>query len=194
MSYTNIKFQTDQTGANKNVCSGTSEIFNFSITDTYNVSEADIVIKKGSGTTDSIIASIHNQPNGGGSVVGSATVLANNITQSYTSIIFSFSGVILSPGNSYSLVISSSTSCSGNDPYSLKSGNFQVYNADTNTLLNTGYGISSTVLCATTLSSSATVTKGQKVFIDSNKLIKIRLGSKTPKTYRGNNIIYNPNN
>lgn len=157
MAYINIKFQTDQTGANLNVCSTQSQIFNFSLTDTYNVTDADIVLKTGSGTTGSITASIHNQANGGGSVVASSTVLAANITQSYTTIVFSFSNVLLSPNTAYSLVISSSTSCSGSNPYSMKGGNFQIYNSDTNTLLGVGYNISSSVLSNSTFSANAIV-------------------------------------
>lgn len=236
MAYINIKFQTDQTGANSNVCSGASIVFNFSLTDTYNLTTADISLKKGSGTTQSITASVYNQANGGGSVVASATVLAANITQSYSSIIFDFNNVLLSAGTSYSLVLSSTTSCSGSSPYSMKSGNFQVLNSDTNTILNTGYGISANILSDSTASASANVippsptptntatntptntptntstntptntptnqniTPTPTPTIPINKIrrnanaVKLRLGSKAPKMYRGNSLIYNPNN
>lgn len=156
MAYTDIQFQTDQSGANINICSTQSQIFNFSLTNTYNAKEADIVLKKGSGTTASVIATIYNQPNGGGSVVASSTVLAANVSQSYASVVFTFN-TILSPNVPYSLVISSSSSCSGNSPYSMKGGNFQVYNADTNNILNTGYGISSNINSASTFTANLSV-------------------------------------
>lgn len=193
MAYTNIKFQTDQTGANTNVCSTQSQIFNFSLANTYNLTQADITLKKGSGTTASITVSIYNAANGGGSVVASSTVLAANITQSYASILFSFNNIVLSPNIGYSLVISSSTSCIGSNPYSMKSGNFQVLNADTGGQLNTGYGVSASVAGNCTITGLSTFTKGQIIYLSNNKNTKFRIGSKIPKIYRGNTILYNPN-
>jgi hypothetical protein len=194
MSYINIKFQTDQSGANNNVCSGTSQVFNFSLTDTHNVSYADISLKKGSGTTSDIVCSIYDAPNGGGSLVSSVTVLAANVTQTFESTLFTFTNTTLSPGIPYSLVISSSTSCVGSNPYSMKSGNFQVLNSDTGGLLNTGYGISANITTLCSLSANSSIIKGQRIFINGNKTVKFRLGSKTPKMYKGNSVLYNPNN
>lgn len=189
----NIKFQTDQSGANNNVCSGSDIIFNFSITDTYNVVGAYISLKKSSGTTASISALIYNASNGGGSLVASSTVLASSITQSYDIIPFLFSNITLSTGSSYSLVLRSTTSCVGSNPYSMKSGNFEILNSDTNTIINTGYGVSSNLNSLCSFTSSATLTKGQKIYLNNNKSIKFRLGSKLPKIYKGNVLIYNPN-
>lgn len=152
-----IKFQTDQSGANNNVCSGTSQIFNFSLARSAIISEADFVIKKGSGTTASIVIGIYDAPNGGGSLVESVTVLASNVTQLFTTISFIFSGnTTLSAGTSYSLVVSSTTSCVGNSPYSMKSGNFQII--DNGTIINTGYGIASDIGNLTTLTSTISLT------------------------------------
>lgn len=194
MAYTNIKFQTDQSGANSNVCSGTSQIFNFSLADTYKLVGAYISLKKGSSTTASISIDIHSGANGTGTIVASSAIAASSITQSYTDTGFLFNNIILSPNIPYSLVISSSTSCSGSSPYSMKSGNFQVLNYDTGGQLSTGYGVSANILNICSLSATSTLTKGQKIYLSNNKTAKYRLGSKIPKIYRGNTILYNPNN
>lgn len=157
MANINIKFQTDQTGANSNVCSGSNILFNFSLTDTYNLVSADISLKKGSATTASIVATVYDGANGTGNVVASSTILAANVTQSYASIIFPFSNITLSPNVSYSLVLSSTTSCSGSSPYSMKSGNFQVLNSDTGTILNTGYGISASIFSVVSITANSTL-------------------------------------
>lgn len=148
-----IKLQTDQSGANNNICTGTSATFNFSLASNNTLDQADFVIKKGSGTTASIVVTIYNQPNGGGSVVSSSTVLAANVTQSFSTIVFAFSSVSLTAGTSYSAVLSSSTSCSGNNPYSFKSGNFQIIDSGGG-VINTGYGIDANVNSASSLSCS----------------------------------------
>jgi hypothetical protein len=222
MSYPNIKFQTDQSGANKNICFGTGVIFNFSLTTQSNLVSADIVIKKGSSTSDNISVSIYDQSNGGGNLVALCSVDASSITQSYETIIFQFNNVLLFPNISYSLVLSSTTSCTGSDPYSMKSGNFQVLNSETGLLLNTGYGISSNVSSVSTLSSNLNVvgptptptstnalptsptstptpTPSNTSNFDKqpnigNKRAILRLGVKNPKIYRGSSLIYNPNN
>lgn len=153
-----IKFQTDQTGANNNVCSSTSQIFNFSLSTSNTVSSATFDIKKGSGTTASITVSIYNQPNGSGSVVESVTVLASSITQTFAPIAFNFTGsTTLSADTSYSLVVSSTTSCTGNNPYSMKSGNFQLIDTGSGSVINTGYGISCGILCDATITSSSNI-------------------------------------
>lgn len=150
-----IKFQTDQSGANNNVCTTTSQTFNFSLARSAILDSASFSLKKGSGTTASIVVAIHDQPNGGGSIVESVTVLATNITQVFSDIVFTFSGnTTLNAGTSYSLVVSSSTSCTGNNPYSIKVGNFQVLDSGGG-IINTGYGIGATTVCDTTITSSA---------------------------------------
>lgn len=233
-----VTFQTDQTGANSNVCSTTSQAFNFSLAQSAIVDSASFVIKKGSGTTASIVASIYNAANGGGSLVESVTVLASSISQTFETITFTFSGnITLDAGISYSLVVSSSTSCSGSSPYSMKSGNFQVLNG--NTVINTGYGVSADILNVTSItsdanaslkiSSSASVSSTvsasslfsvsisssinnitsfisqaikskpnnpNKIRLDSHgniQALKIYIGNKIPKIYRGNSIISNQN-
>lgn len=222
MPYPNIKFQTDQTGANQNVCSGSSITFNFSLTNISNLVEANIVLKKGSSTVENIVVSVYDQQNGGGSLVASVEIPANDITQSYTPTAFNFNNVILSPDISYSLVLSSASSCSGSSPYSMKSGNFQVLNSDTNILLNTGYGVSASVFGIGTFLADATVmlpsptptatptmtpattpTPTPTISATPNitqtlrvgiKNVKFKLGIKSPKIYQGNLLVYDPIN
>lgn len=152
-----IKVQTDQTGANQNVCSGTSLTFNFSLSTNYTLDNADFVIKKGSGTTASIVATVYDQKNGAGNVVATVSILAASVTQSFTTIIFNFN-TNLSADVSYSLVVSSTSSCVGSAPYSMKSGNFQVLDSDTNTVINTGYGISTNTNSISTVTANASQT------------------------------------
>lgn len=183
-----IKFQTDQSGANNNVCSGSSQIFNFSLARSATIDSADFVIKKGSGTTASIVVSIHNAVNGGGSVVESVTVLASNITQLFTTIAFIFSGnTTLTAGTSYSLVVSSTTSCVGSSPYSMKSGNFQV--TDSGIILNTGYGIASDISNSTTLISSASLGSNISSNILSNTSVSANVSYSTTISSNINNIV-----
>lgn len=158
-----ISFQTDQSGANINICSTSSHIFNFSLASNNTLTQATFVTKKGSGTTANIVVSVYDQPNGGGNLVSSSTVLASSISQSFASVVFSFADISLNSGTSYSLVISSSTSCSGNSPYSFKAGNFQVIDSG-GTIINTGYGISSTINSISTITSTA----NQSMAISSN--------------------------
>lgn len=152
-----IIFTTDQSGANQNICStavASTVTFNFSLSSNYDAYSANITMKKASGTTAPVVVTIYNQPNGGGSSVGSSTVLAANITQSFAPIEFLFSSLSLTAGTSYSLVLSSTTSCSGSNPYSFKSGNFQVTDKVTGAVINTGYGIASAMTSVATLTSS----------------------------------------
>lgn len=151
-----IKFQTDQSGANNNVCSTTSQIFNFSLARSNTLEAADFSIKKGSGTTASIIVTVYDQPNGAGNVVESVTVLASNVTQTFSTIVFTFAGTTtLNAGTSYSLKVSSTTSCVGNSPYSIKVGNFQVIDTTSGGVINTGYGIGANITVDTTIISTA---------------------------------------
>lgn len=151
-----IKFQTDQSGANNNVCSTTSQIFNFSLARSNTLEVADFVIKKGSSTTASIVVAVYDQPNGLGNIVESVTVLASNITQTFATIVFTFAGsTTLSAGTSYSLKVSSTTSCSGSSPYSIKAGNFQVIDTTTNNIINTGYGIGADIFNVSSITSVA---------------------------------------
>lgn len=150
-----IKFQTDQSGANNNICTTASEIFNFSLARSAVLDSASFSIKKGSGTTATIVVAVYDQPNGAGSVVESISVAAANITQTFSNIVFTFSGnTTLNAGTSYSLKVSSTTSCSGSNPYSIKVGNFQVLDTTSGGIINTGYGISSDILNASTVTSS----------------------------------------
>lgn len=158
-----IVFQTDQSGANTNICStvvASTVTFNFSVSSNYDAYSANIVMKKASSTVDPVTVTIYNQPNGGGSAVGSSTVLASAVTQSFATITFLFSSLTLVAGTSYSLVLSSTTGCSGSLPYSFKAGNFQVLDKTTLTVINTGYGIASALTSVATLSPT---TKASKV-------------------------------
>lgn len=157
-----IIFQTDQSGANTNICAtaaASTVTFNFSVSSGYDVYSANIVMKKASGTVDPVVVTIYNQPNGGGSSVGSSTVLASAVTQSFATVTFLFSGVTLAANTSYSLVLSSTTGCSGSFPYSFKAGNFQVLDKTTSTVINTGYGIASALTSVATMSPAARASK-----------------------------------
>lgn len=147
MAIINVKFTTDQSGQATNVCSGTDVKFNFSLnntTDTYNLAGAYIETSRGNGNTSTDISAIlYSGPNGTGSQLAISTVSYSTISAAgYAVVPFLFTGVTLSPATSYSLVIRSSVSCNGSNPYSIKYKTFTVLNADTNNTLNTGYGIS----------------------------------------------------
>lgn len=154
---TQIIFQTDQSGANQNICStavASTVTFNFSLISDYQAYSANIVMKKGSGTTLPVTVTVYDQPNGGGSSLGSASVLASAVTQSFSPIEFVFSSLNLTSGVAYSLVISSAESCSGSSPYSFKSGNFQIVDRVTGGVINTGYGIVMNAYGVTTMGGS----------------------------------------
>lgn len=148
-----ISFKTDQSGANSNVCSTSSHTFNFSVSTNSTVTTGVFAMKSGSGSTGSVTAAIYNQPNGAGSVVASVAVLVANIPQTFSDITFTFpANTNLTAGTSYSLKISSDTSCTGNAPYSFKPGNFQVIDDTTNAVINTGYGVSAAIDAAVSFS------------------------------------------
>lgn len=152
-----IVFQTDQSGANQNICStavASTVTFNFSVSANYEAYSANITMKKASGTTDPVTITIYDQPNGGGAAVGSSTVLASAVTQSFEPIEFLFSGLTLTAGTSYSLRLSSPSSCAGSSPYSFKSGNFQVTDRLTSAVINTGYAIASNITSVATATAS----------------------------------------
>jgi len=152
-----IIFQTDQTGANQNICStavASTVTFNFALSANYTAYAASITIKKASATVDPVVATIYSQPNGGGSVVSSSSVAASAVTQSFAPIEFLFTNAALTAGNSYSLVLSSTSSCSGSTPYSFKSGNFQIVDRITSAVINTGYAIISSMSANTTLTAA----------------------------------------
>lgn len=154
-----IQFQTDQSGANNNVCTTTSQTFNFSLARSNTLESASFSIKKGSSTTAAIIVTVYDQPNGTGNTVESISVAAANVTQTFSNILFTFTGnTTLNAGTSYSLKVSSSTSCSGSSPYSIKVGNFQVIDTTTNNIINTGYGIGADLLSNSSLTASSNAT------------------------------------
>lgn len=171
-----IKFQTDQSGANNNVCSSTSQIFNFSLARSSILDSASFSIKKGSGTTETIVVEVYNQSNGSGNIVESVSVLAANVTQTFSNILFTFSGnTTLNAGTSYSLKISSSTSCSGSSPYSIKSGNFQVLDTTTNSVLNTGYGVAADLFCDSIVSSQSNVLYNNSISLSSTTSVSAQV-------------------
>lgn len=177
-----IIFQTDQTGANQNICAtavASTVTFNFSLSGNYTAYSANITIKKASGTTDPVEAKIYSQPNGGGSVVASSSVLASAVTQSFSSIEFLFLNANLTANTSYSLVLSSITSCSGNSPYSFKSGNFQIIDKSTGSVINTGYAIVSNIYAQATLAASSRINRSAaSSFLSSSSLTANAIKSK----------------
>lgn len=137
-----ISFKTDQSGAQAQICSGTSSTFNFSVATNSVVTTGVFSMKRGSGSTGSVTAAIHNQPNGGGSVVASVSVPAASISQTFGDITFTFpANTQLTGGTSYSLVLSSATGCGGSSAYGFKPGSFQVFDDTTNAVINVGYGV-----------------------------------------------------
>lgn len=152
-----ISFKTDQSGANSNVCTTQSHTFNFSVSNSTNVTTAVFSLKSGSGSTDSVTVAIYDQPAGAGSVVASVSVGVASIPQTFTAVTFTFpANTNLTAGTSYSLKVSSGTSCSGNAPYSFKPGNFQVIDDTTNAVVNTGYGVSAAITATASVSETAT--------------------------------------
>lgn len=151
-----ISFKTDQSGAQAQICSGTSSTFNFSVAANSVVTTGVFAMKRGSSSTGSVTAAIHNQPNGGGSVVASVSVSAASISQTFGDITFTFpANTQLTGGTSYSLVLSSATSCGGSSAYGFKPGSFQVFDDTTNTVINTGYGVDAAIAAVATVSESA---------------------------------------
>lgn len=150
-----ISFKTDQSGAAANICTTSSSVFNFSVSSNSTVNTGVFAMKRGSGSTGSVTATIYNQPGGVGSVVASTSVLAASISQTFADVIFTFpADTNITAGTSYSIKISSDTSCTGNAPYSFKPGNFQVIDDATNTVVNTGYGIAVDMLAETVVAAT----------------------------------------
>lgn len=179
-----IHFKTDQSGANNNICVTESLTFNFSLANNAILDYASFSIKKGSGTTASIIARVYDQANGAGNIVESVTVLAANVAQTFGDIIFTFSGnTTLTAGTSYSLKVTSSTLCTGNNPYSMKSGNFQVIDTTSGGVINTGYGIGANLVNNATMLATAE----SNYFIESNASSIVTLNSVATRTGNNNN-------
>lgn len=151
-----IYFATDQSGANTEVCTTSSSIFNFSASAAHTVAYASLVVKKGSSTTVGITAALYDAANGGGSVVASVTVTAANVSQTYTATTFTFpANTTLTANQTYSLKISSTTACGGSAAYFFKAGNFQIYNNDTSALVSVGYGIAGDATTQATATADA---------------------------------------
>lgn len=153
-----IYFTTDQSGANTEVCTTASSAFNFSAASDHTAAYASLVVKRGSGTTAGLTVAIYNGANASGSVVATVTVPAASISQTYGAVQFDFpANTVLAANQTYSLKVSSTTSCGGSNAYFFKAGNFQIYNNATAALLSVGYGIGSTVVAAPAASAHATL-------------------------------------
>lgn len=151
-----ISFKTDQSGAQAQICSGTSSTFNFSVAANSTVTTGVFSMKRGSTSTGSVTAAIHNQPNGGGTVVASVAIPAASFSQTFTDMTFTFpANTQLTSGTAYSLVISSATSCGGSAAYAFKPGSFQVIDDTTNTVINTGYGVDAAMAVVATVAATA---------------------------------------
>lgn len=150
-----ISFQTDQSGANSEICSTASSTFNFSVSSAYTATYASFVMKRGSGSTGSVTVAIYNGANASGSVVASVSTAAAAFSQTYTTMTFTFpANTNLTANATYSLKISSATACGGSNAYFIKAGSFQVLSSAA-TVLSVGYGLSAPIAGQTTLSGSA---------------------------------------
>lgn len=150
-----ISFKTDQSGAQAQICSGTSSVFNFSVATSSTVTTGVFAMKRGSASTGSVTAAIYNQPNGLGDVVASVSIPAASFSQTFGDITFTFpANTQLTAQTSYSLKISSATTCGGSDAYAFKPGSFQVIDNNTNTVVNTGYGVSADIFSAATVAAT----------------------------------------
>lgn len=151
---TNIVLKTDQTGANDPIYSGYPRIFNFSTTKNYNVASGIFSMKKGSTSTDGVTATIYNSFNGSGTAIASVFIATDTFNQTYTDMLFDFSNYSLSDGD-YSMVLSSNTGSGGSSNYFIKSGNFQIFDQETNQIIITGIGLLSTITSTATLTANA---------------------------------------
>lgn len=151
-----ISFKTDQSGANAQICSGSSSKFNFSVSSLATVTTGVFSMKRGSDSTGSVTVAIYDQPNGAGSIVVAVSIAAASFSQTFADMTFNFpEGTQLSAGTSYSLAISSATGCGGSDAYSIKPGNFQVIDNATNAVINTGYGVDAAASVVSTAAATA---------------------------------------
>jgi hypothetical protein len=149
--------RTDQSGANDPISLGNPRIFNFSLTTAYDLYSGLFSMKRGSGSTNGITATIYNAINGGGTALTSVFIAANAFSQSFTDMEFLFSNFSLSSGT-YSLVLSSTSPTGGSTNYFIKAGNFQITDKDSGTVIGSGYAIDANLTSESTFGGDAGIT------------------------------------
>lgn len=123
-----VLISIDITGANDPVDSGSSRTWNFSVTQSFEVSRSVFSVKRGSQTNQPIVFSLYDALGGTGNLLRSYTLAAASEDTSYDPpTVFDFANITLTPGN-YSATLTSSTGTNGAFQYFLKNGAIKLYN------------------------------------------------------------------
>lgn len=127
-SFGTVLISIDITGANDPVDSGSSRTWNFSVTQSFEVSRSIFSVKRGSQTDQPIIFSLYSGLGGTGDLLRSYSLAAASEDTSYDPpTIFDFENIVLTAGN-YSATLTSTTGTSGAFQYFLKNGAIKLYN------------------------------------------------------------------